>query len=131
MYSSLRLDWYEIVSCSYKKIEVKDSGEGKIKINQQIFQAEEDPEKWMMQLKTVVRGIADIEIVINGHFTIPSSLDKKEQGRFPYVALHLLFPFVRSYIHTISCQDGRDGIMLPVFNTAQLLSDFVEAEQDE
>ncbi len=123
MQPSFNFDKYEILSCSYSRNEVDGEYQGAITFEPIIQRAEEDPRKFRVEIKTVLTGLADIELVIAGYFTSTGLLKEEEtEDAIVFSGLYLLMPYIRSFIHTISCQDGRAPITIPVINVEQLLS---------
>jgi methylaspartate ammonia-lyase len=47
-----------------------------------------------------------------------------------FSSLFLLIPFIRSYIHTISCQDGRPAVIVPVINVTHLLNSHLDDDEE-
>ena len=113
MQASFELDRYEVISCSYKRNQVEGEYQGSLRFDPLIQKSEEDSKKYRVEIKATVSGLADIELVIS---------------------LHLLIPFIRSFIHTISCQDGQPAVIIPVINVADLLTapvlDLVDTDED-
>ena len=122
MQPSFKLERYEIISCSYMRNEVEGDYQGSIRFDPIIQKDEGDPNNIRVEIKTTVGGLADIELTIAGYFTSTSLVDGENINEaMLFSGLHLLIPYIRSYIHTISCQDGRPPVMIPVINVIDLL----------
>lgn len=132
MQASFKLERYEVISCSYIRNIIEGEYQGSFRLDPLIQRSEEDPEKFRVEIKTDVTGLADIELTIAGYFTSTGLLNEEElEEAILFSSLHLLIPFIRSYIHTISCQDGRDAVMIPVINVADLLTAPVAGDETE
>ena len=122
MQPSFELDKYEIVSCTYERNEIEGAYQGKINFDHSVQHGEDNPNKFKVEIKTTLSGLADIELVVAGYFTSTGLLSDDEiPGALLFSSLYLLLPFIRSYIHTISCQDGRSAVMVPVINVGDLI----------
>lgn len=124
MQPSFVLNKYEVISCSYKKNVMVGKGKCEYTINfaPHVRRSEDEPEKFKVEIITTLTGLADVELVVAGYFTSTGLLDEEQlESAILFSSLHLLIPFIRSYIHTISCQDGRPAIVVPVINVADLL----------
>lgn len=123
MQPSFELDNYEIVSCSYRRNDVSGEVRGSIGFKQLIQRLEDNPDKYRVQITTIVSGIADIELVVAGYFTSTGLLDEDEvDSAIQFSGMYILLPFIRSYIQTVSCQDGRQPVTIPIINVGDLLS---------
>ncbi|MGI6507169.1 MAG: hypothetical protein ACOX4A_02120 [Saccharofermentanales bacterium] len=132
MQPSFELDKYEIISCTYKRNEPEgDRQEGSVNFEYLAQRGEEDPSKFRVEIKTTLKGLADIELVIAGYFTSTGLLDESDiQEALLFSSLFLLIPFIRSYIHTISCQDGRPAVIVPVINVTHLLNSHLDDDEE-
>ncbi len=135
MQASFELDRYEVISCSYKRNQVEGEYQGSLRFDPLIQKSEEDSKKYRVEIKATVSGLADIELVIAGYFTSTGLLDEAIiEETLLFSSLHLLIPFIRSFIHTISCQDGQPAVIIPVINVADLLTapvlDLVDTDED-
>lgn len=134
MQPSFVLDNYEVISCSYRKNLVGSGGECENTINfaPRIQRSKDEPEKIKVEIQTTLAGIADVELVVVGYFTSTRLLDEEQlESAILFSSLHLLIPFIRSYIHTISCQDGRPAVVVPVISVADLLSTSEQSSPDQ
>lgn len=132
MQASFELERYEVISCSYIRNEVEGEYQGSMRFEPLIQRSEDDSDKFRVEIKTKVTGLADIEVVVAGYFASTSLLDDDViDEAILFSSLHLLIPFIRSYIHTISCQDGRPAVVLPVINVGDLLKESVNVDNDD
>ena len=123
MKPSFVLNRYEVISCSYIRNENEGEYQCSIKFDPSILRSEDNPDEHIVEIKTTVTGLADIELTVAGYFTSTGLLHEEDiESSIMFTSLHLLIPFIRSYIHTISCQDGRPAVMVPVINVMHLLS---------
>lgn len=125
MQPSFVLNKYEVVSCSYRRnvIEAGEKCENTINFSPTVDRSSDEPDKFKVKIKTTLTGLADIELLVVGYFTSTGLLEEEQlEDAILFSSLHMLIPFIRSFILAISCQDGRQAVVVPVINVADLFS---------
>lgn len=119
--SILKLEDIMIIESNFKRKEKNiDNSSIGLSVDRKVEQI--DDNKYKVILEVVVGDDnEDIHIYIKcmGIF----SIDKYEKSLIERNTLAILFPYVRSYISTITTQPGMTPIVLPAINIIALLND--------
>lgn len=126
MKPSFNFDGYEIISCNYSR-KNEDVDHGEIGFESNIAKNEEDKNKFRYTLNISITGSANIELVIAGYFTATDLLKEDElMEGLKFTGMYILLPFARSFICTITGQDGRSPIIIPLINVGELIAESEE-----